>query len=58
MNEKRVQPLGFEHGSHWIVDVFGREMADTGWLLTAKDFAKFGELYRLGLLAWRANRAR
>ena len=47
MQEKLFQPLGMEHTGHWIKDVHGREMAYAGLLLTAKDFAKLGELYRL-----------
>ena len=47
MQEKLFQPLGMEHAGHWITDVHGREMAYAGLLMTARDFAKFGELYRL-----------
>lgn len=46
MEEKLFQPLGMEHPGHWIVDVHNREMAYAGLLMTARDFAKFGELYR------------
>ena len=47
MQEKLFQPLGMEQAGYWIVDVHGREMAYAGLLMTARDFAKFGELYRL-----------
>ncbi|HOV20073.1 serine hydrolase domain-containing protein [Ottowia sp.] len=48
MQRKLVEPLGLEHPSYWIVDERGREMAFAGLLMTARDFAKLGELYRLG----------
>jgi len=47
MQEKLFQPLGIEYAAHWITDVHGREMAYAGLLMTAVDFAKLGELYRL-----------
>ena len=47
MQEKLFQPLGMEYAAHWITDVHGREMAYAGLLMTAVDFAKLGELYRL-----------
>lgn len=46
MQEKLVEPLGFEHDSYWLVDGEGREMAFGGLNVTARDFAKLGELYR------------
>lgn len=46
MREKLVEPLGFESDSFWIVDGTGMEMAFAGLNLTARDFAKLGELYR------------
>lgn len=46
MQEKLVEPLGFEHASYWLVDGEGREMAFGGLNVTARDFAKLGELYR------------
>ncbi len=48
MREKLSDPLGMESPGYWIVDSAGREMAYAGLLLTARDFAKLGELYRLG----------
>lgn len=46
MHDKLVEPLGFESDSYWLVDSVGMEMAFAGLNLTARDFAKFGELYR------------
>jgi CubicO group peptidase (beta-lactamase class C family) len=46
MQEKLVEPLGFEHDAYWLVDGNGREMAFGGLNVTARDFAKLGELYR------------
>ncbi|KAJ6780951.1 hypothetical protein PWT90_05378 [Aphanocladium album] len=46
MSEKLVEPLGFESPSFWITDMHGTEMAYAGLNLTARDFAKLGELYR------------
>ena len=47
MREKLWQPLGMESKGHWIVDDDGTEMAFAGLNLTARDYAKLGELYRL-----------
>lgn len=46
MQEKLSEPLGMESSGYWIIDSAGREMAYGGLLLTARDFAKLGELYR------------
>ncbi|MEM8769817.1 MAG: serine hydrolase [Pseudomonadota bacterium] len=46
MQEKLVDPLGFEAPGYWLIDSTGREMAFGGLNLTARDFAKLGELYR------------
>jgi CubicO group peptidase (beta-lactamase class C family) len=46
MQEKLVEPLGFESDSYWLIDATGMEMAFAGLNVTARDFAKFGELYR------------
>ncbi len=46
MQEKLVDPLGFEAPGYWLIDSEGREMAFGGLNLTARDFAKLGELYR------------
>lgn len=48
MREKLVEPLGFESDSYWLVDGTGMEMAFAGLNMTARDFAKLGELYRNG----------
>ncbi|MGA1675852.1 MAG: serine hydrolase domain-containing protein [Pseudomonadales bacterium] len=48
MRDKLVEPLGFESDSYWLVDGVGMEMAFAGLNLTARDFAKIGELYRNG----------
>lgn len=47
MQEKLTLPLGMEYPSYWILDEQGREMAFAGLLMTARDYAKLGELYRL-----------
>lgn len=46
MREKLVVPLGFESDAYWLVDGTGMEMAFAGLNVTARDFAKLGELYR------------
>ena len=46
MQEKLYTPLGMESPGHWVIDSVGREMAYAGLLMTARDFAKLGELYR------------
>ncbi|MFK7915340.1 MAG: serine hydrolase domain-containing protein [Pseudomonadales bacterium] len=48
MYEKLIEPLGFESPGYWLLDSSGREMAFGGLNLTARDFAKLGELYRCG----------
>jgi len=48
MQEKLCGPLGFESDSFWLVDPAGMEMAFAGLNLTARDFARLGELYRNG----------
>lgn len=48
MEEKLAGPLGMESTGYWITDGSGREMAFGGLLLTARDFARLGELYRNG----------
>ncbi|KAJ4224604.1 hypothetical protein NW757_014336 [Fusarium falciforme] len=55
MTEKLVQPLGFESSSFWITDMLGTEMSYVGLNLTARDYAKLGELYRSGGL-WQGKR--
>ncbi len=46
MQEKICEPLGMEAPSFWIQDSRGMELAYAGLLMTARDFAKLGELYR------------
>ena len=48
MQEKLYSPLGMESRGHWLTDSVGRELAYVGLLMTARDFAKLGELYRNG----------
>ncbi|HUA34243.1 MAG TPA: serine hydrolase [Candidatus Binataceae bacterium] len=48
MQEKLCEPLGMESSSYWLIDDRGRELAFGGLLMTARDFAKLGELYRNG----------
>lgn len=46
MQEKLCEPLGFEHRGYWICDGEGVELALGGLNLTARDYARIGELYR------------
>lgn len=55
MREKLVEPLGFEADGYWVTDMLGTEMAFAGLLLTARDFARLGELYRNHGM-WRGQR--
>jgi len=48
MNEKLWQPMGAEYPGYWLLDDEGMEMAFAGLNVTARDYAKIGELYRLG----------
>jgi CubicO group peptidase (beta-lactamase class C family) len=48
MQEKLCEPLGMASPGYWVTDSQGREMAFAGLLLTARDFARIGELYRNG----------
>lgn len=48
MQEHLYEPLGMERDGYWLLDAVGREMAFGGLNLTARDFAKLGELYRHG----------
>lgn len=48
MTSRLIEPLGFESPSYWITDSEGLEMALGGVNIIARDYAKFGELYRLG----------
>lgn len=55
MAEKLAQPLGFESAGYWITDLFGTELAYGGLNLTARDYAKVGELFRNGGV-WQGKR--
>ncbi len=46
MHERLVQPLGVTGPSHWLTDGTGRVCGAFGLNMTARDFAKLGELYR------------
>jgi len=46
MQEKLWHPLGSEYDADWVHDSEGREIAAWGLNVTARDFAKLGELYR------------
>jgi CubicO group peptidase (beta-lactamase class C family) len=48
MEEKLWKPLGMESDAFWLIDSEGMEMAFGGLNATARDYAKLGELYRLG----------
>jgi len=52
---KLWQPLGMEADGYWIADDSGMELAFGGLQVTARDYAKFGELYRLGGI-WHGQR--
>lgn len=47
MQEKLCAPLGLQDGGYWLLDSRGVELAFGGLNLTARDFAKIGELFRL-----------
>ena len=48
MQSRLCEPLGFEHRGYWLLDAAGTEMALGGLNLTARDYARIGELYRNG----------
>lgn len=48
MQEKLYNPLGMNTRGHWLVDSKGMEVAFAGLAMTARDYARFGELYRNG----------
>ncbi|BFM17961.1 serine hydrolase [Maricurvus nonylphenolicus] len=46
MQKHLYNPLRMENAGYWLIDREGTEMAAGGVLMTARDFAKFGELFR------------
>lgn len=48
MTEKLWHPMGAESSAYWLLDDEKMEMAFAGMNATARDYAKIGELYRLG----------
>ncbi len=48
MAEKLCERLGMSAPSYWQIDPAGMEVAFAGLLMTARDFARLGELYRNG----------
>jgi CubicO group peptidase (beta-lactamase class C family) len=48
MQTKLIEPLGFEDPGYWLLDASGTELAFGGLNLTARDFARIGELYVRG----------
>ncbi|MDA8936580.1 beta-lactamase family protein [Porticoccaceae bacterium] len=48
MIENLWHSMGAEHTGYWLTDADNMEMAFGGLNITARDYAKLGELYRLG----------
>lgn len=48
MQEKLIEPLGIEDAGYWVSDHANVEMVLGGLNMTARDYAKLGELYRNG----------
>ncbi|MCX6461247.1 MAG: serine hydrolase [Actinobacteria bacterium] len=48
MQSRLVEPLGFTDPGAWLVDPHGVELGFGGLALTARDYARIGELYRNG----------
>jgi CubicO group peptidase (beta-lactamase class C family) len=48
MTEMLWHPMGAENQTHWLTDFDHMEMAFTGLNAIARDYAKLGEIYRLG----------
>ena len=48
MVENLWQPMGAETRGYWLTDSEAMEMAFAGLNISARDYAKFGEMYRLG----------
>ena len=45
IEQKLWLPLGMENNGYWVTDDEGMEMAAGGLQMTARDYAKFGQLY-------------
>jgi CubicO group peptidase (beta-lactamase class C family) len=48
LTQKIWHPLGMESNGYWLTDSAGVELAFFGLNVTASDYARLGELYRLG----------
>ena len=48
MIEMLWHPMGAENVGYWLTDAEGMEMAFGGLNITARDYAKLGEVYRMG----------
>lgn len=48
MQEKLYEPLGMVNDGYWLLDATGLEAAYSGLNMTARDYAKLGELFRNG----------
>jgi len=48
MEKKLWHPMGSQDNGYWVLDSENMEMAFAGLNATARDYAKLGELYRLG----------
>ncbi|WP_211241322.1 serine hydrolase domain-containing protein [Pseudonocardia spinosispora] len=48
MHQMLCEPLGMNAPGYWLVDPAGTELSFAGLNLTARDFARIGELYRGG----------
>jgi CubicO group peptidase (beta-lactamase class C family) len=46
MTQKLLHPLGTTSPAHWLIDDVGREAAGYALNMTARDYARLGELYR------------
>ncbi|MFE4540337.1 serine hydrolase domain-containing protein [Streptomyces scopuliridis] len=55
MREKLGEPLGMTSPGHWLIDPQGDELSHNGLTLTARDYARLGELYRNGGV-WQGRR--
>ena len=45
LQEKLWHPMGMEYDAYWVTDDAGMEMAAGGLQVTARDYAKLGQLY-------------